>query len=461
MSQTSGEMTQSGMKDWTETQSGIMTIAGVTRDTLTDMMSAEIETALSFACPLQLTTVFLQRGRKSDRSEDGYLSDGDYQEQDYKMELGEEESKAIMLRGLSLQIWAALEQLQGPQLVDIRLMKKRTSAPGVKALIATAAGVVMSQTAQVYQHHLLSQPAIQMHQLVRQIDVTPQAATSSLKTAATLAAPTGVAPFSDSICVRHRPTSLQQQKPHNSCRLQLRTGLFSSLIKQIIQGEEGQAQEQVFPAAKDLECWANSLNKQKKSFKSSFLGYVNELLCVLLLQHGGGFETQLVKNELVKKGEPETPAKSSLVAVYSGGSDPEEAADPDQGIGGDERSDKLTDWRKMTCLLCLRQFPSEDALLLVHQQLQTCRMASSKQDDTLIAESGWKYFGLFLALPSAHGVQLSFSISKTIQTIGCRAGGVGEKRYIELKYRDRAAERRDNYGVPEPPAPKKKKFYQT
>lgn len=50
---------------------------------------------------------FLQRGRmhhNSDRSEDGYLSDDDYQQQDNKMERGEEESKAIMLRGLSLQI---------------------------------------------------------------------------------------------------------------------------------------------------------------------------------------------------------------------------------------------------------------------------------------------------------------------------------------------------------------------
>lgn len=32
-SQTGGEMTLSGMKDWTETQSEIMTIAGVMRDT--------------------------------------------------------------------------------------------------------------------------------------------------------------------------------------------------------------------------------------------------------------------------------------------------------------------------------------------------------------------------------------------------------------------------------------------
>ncbi|XP_045079942.1 RNA-binding protein 5-A-like [Coregonus clupeaformis] len=356
MSQTSGEMTQSGMKDWTETQSGIMTIAGVTRDTLTDMMSAEIETALSFACPLQLTTVFLQRGRKSDRSEDGYLSDGDYQEQDYKMELGEEESKAIMLRGLSLQvteedIWAALEQLQGPQLVDIRLMKKRTSAPGVKALIATAAGVVMSQTAQVYQHHLLSQPAIQYYY-----------------------------------------NSQTQQYLYWNSETQTYIAAAAETTQQLQTPAENRPLQQPH-------------------------------------QHGGGFETQLVKNELVKKGEPETPAKSSLVAVYSGGSDPEEAADPDQGIGGDERSDKLTDWRKMTCLLCLRQFPSEDALLLVHQQLQTCRMQNVE-------------------------------IHRRSKLLDAELEEL-ERKDVQLKYRDRAAERRDNYGVPEPPAPKKKKFYQT
>uniref|UniRef100_A0A4W6EY08 RNA binding motif protein 5 n=1 Tax=Lates calcarifer TaxID=8187 RepID=A0A4W6EY08_LATCA len=72
-----------------------------------------------------------ERGRKrrnSDRSDDEY--EGDYPDQDYKMEQ-EEESKTIMLRGLSLHVTeddirTALEQLQGPQPVDIRLMKKRT-----------------------------------------------------------------------------------------------------------------------------------------------------------------------------------------------------------------------------------------------------------------------------------------------------------------------------------------------
>lgn len=52
--------------------------------------------------------VLKQRERKrrnSDRSEDGYHSDGDYQEQDYRREPGDEKkSKTIMLGGLSSHV---------------------------------------------------------------------------------------------------------------------------------------------------------------------------------------------------------------------------------------------------------------------------------------------------------------------------------------------------------------------
>lgn len=43
-----------------------------------------------------------RKRRNSDRSEDGYHSDGDYLEQDYRRDCGEEKkSKTIMLWGLS------------------------------------------------------------------------------------------------------------------------------------------------------------------------------------------------------------------------------------------------------------------------------------------------------------------------------------------------------------------------
>lgn len=56
-----------------------------------------------------------------------------------------------------------------------------------------------------------------------------------------------------------------------------------------------------------------------------------------------------------------------LVAAYSGDSDPEEggAAEPEHS-GGEQ--DQLTDWKKMACLLCRRQFPNKDGLVR-HQQL--------------------------------------------------------------------------------------------
>uniref|UniRef100_A0A674N6N2 RNA binding motif protein 5 n=1 Tax=Takifugu rubripes TaxID=31033 RepID=A0A674N6N2_TAKRU len=73
-----------------------------------------------------------RKRRNSDRSEDGYHSDGDYSEQDYRRESGEEKkSKTIMLWGLPPHaieddIRFAIDQLEGPQPADVRLMKKKT-----------------------------------------------------------------------------------------------------------------------------------------------------------------------------------------------------------------------------------------------------------------------------------------------------------------------------------------------
>lgn len=50
------------------------------------------------------------------------------------------------------------------------------------------------------------------------------------------------------------------------------------------------------------------------------------------------------------------------MAAYSGDSEPEECME------GDDREDKLTDWKKMACLLCRRQFPNKEGLIR-HQQL--------------------------------------------------------------------------------------------
>lgn len=73
-----------------------------------------------------------RKRRNSDRSEDGYHSDGDYPEQDYRREPEEDKrSKTIMLWGLSPHVTQddicfAIDQLEGPQPVDVKLMKKKT-----------------------------------------------------------------------------------------------------------------------------------------------------------------------------------------------------------------------------------------------------------------------------------------------------------------------------------------------
>lgn len=62
------------------------------------------------------------------------------------------------------------------------------------------------------------------------------------------------------------------------------------------------------------------------------------------------------------------------MAAYSGDSDPEEGvAEPEFGEGG---QDKLTDWTKLACLLCRRQFPNKEGLIR-HQQLSDLHKVTS------------------------------------------------------------------------------------
>lgn len=57
------------------------------------------------------------------------------------------------------------------------------------------------------------------------------------------------------------------------------------------------------------------------------------------------------------------PEQQGLVPAYSGETDSEEEA-----ADKDEKEGRMTDWVKLACLLCRRQFPSKEALIR-HQQL--------------------------------------------------------------------------------------------
>lgn len=186
--------------------------------------------------------------------------------------------------------------------------------------------------------------------------------------------------------------------------------------------------------AKDMERWAKSLNKQKENFKNSFQP-VNALReeerresaaadagFALFEKKGALSERQQLIPELVRNGDEENPLKRGLVAAYSGDSDNEEELV--ERLESEE--EKLADWKKMACLLCRRQFPNRDALVR-HQQLSDLH----KQNMDIYRRS-----------------RLS---EQELEAL--------ELREREMKYRDRAAERREKYGIPEPPEPKRKKQF--
>uniref|UniRef100_A0A667YP11 RNA binding motif protein 5 n=1 Tax=Myripristis murdjan TaxID=586833 RepID=A0A667YP11_9TELE len=121
--------------------------------------------------------------------------------------------------------------------------------------------------------------------------------------------------------------------------------------------------------AKDMERWAKTLNKQKESFKSSLQapGLSKEEDRRESAAADAGFtlfEKKVLTQLLIKTSLSPFVMQSGLVAAYNGDSDPEEAG-PDKM---EEDAGKLTDWKKMACLLCRRQFPTKEALIR-HQQL--------------------------------------------------------------------------------------------
>ncbi|XP_078520793.1 RNA-binding protein 10 [Lissotriton helveticus] len=189
--------------------------------------------------------------------------------------------------------------------------------------------------------------------------------------------------------------------------------------------------------AKDMERWARSLNKQKENFKNSFqpvnsrdderresasadAGYA------ILEKKGALTEKQQQQQhqqssfDLLRHiGEDRDSPPRGLVAAYSG-----ESESDDEPETAAEQEEKLTDWQKMACLLCRRQFPSKEALVR-HQQLSDLHKQNLERHRLSTAAAG---------------------------------GSESSKNDSETKYRDRAAERRVKYGVPEPPEPKKRKY---
>ncbi|XP_072308556.1 RNA-binding protein 5 isoform X2 [Eucyclogobius newberryi] len=346
------------------------------------------------------------------------------------------------------------------------------AAPAVN-MVPTAAGVVISQSPQVYPPHIMAQSAAQLDPKQQMGHLTgvgamapplvpgAAAANAALMRNNPLDVPdTSAYQYDESSGYFYDPQTGLYYDPntHYYYNPQTQQYLYWDSEKQVYipadsnaeQNADGSAATSKEPKegkekkdkpksktaqqiAKDMERWAKSLNKQKENFKSSFQPISQEERreaaaadagFILFEKKQGGALDRLMPDE---EEVPNTSPNSSkgLVAAYSGDSDPEEAGavEPEDG----DEQDKLVDWKKMACLLCRRQFPNKEGLTR-HQQLSDLH----KKNLEVLQRS---------KLSEAELEEL-------------------ERRESEMKYRDRAAERREKYGIPEPPAPKKKKFSQ-
>ncbi|XP_038128921.1 RNA-binding protein 5 isoform X1 [Cyprinodon tularosa] len=365
------------------------------------------------------------------------------------------------------------------------------AAPGVKLV---PAAVVISQSPQIYQPHIIAQPAVQL-------DGKAQVGLAAVESVAVPALAGAAAPVCGTSAIPASGTSLETTSAHvpdtstyqydesSGYYYDPQTGLYYDPNSQYYYNTQTQqylywdSEKQTYvPApgntnpgqndkangsaggnkepkekkekpksktaqqiAKDMERWAKSLNKQKENFKSSFQPISQEdrkeaaaadAGYTLFEKKQGGLD-RLMQEVARYAEEEELPissansSKCGLVAAYSGDSDPEEGGGGvgagGETDGGDMSQDKLTDWKKMACLLCRRQFPNKEGLMR-HQQLSDLH----KKNLEVLRRS---------KMSEAELEEL-------------------ERKETEQKYRDRAAERREKYGIPEPPVPKKKKFSQ-
>ncbi|XP_041801094.1 RNA-binding protein 10 [Chelmon rostratus] len=157
--------------------------------------------------------------------------------------------------------------------------------------------------------------------------------------------------------------------------------------------------------AKDMERWAKSLNRQKENMRSVSSspaigstalppGYTRapghsrlddrresasaDAGYAVLEKKGALSERpQMFLDQIRQSTERSPPQQQGLVPAYSGETDSEE-----EGGGGggekDEREGRMTDWVKLACLLCRRQFPSKEALIR-HQQLSELHKQNLEQ----------------------------------------------------------------------------------
>ncbi|KAL0978738.1 hypothetical protein UPYG_G00174510 [Umbra pygmaea] len=146
-----------------------------------------------------------------------------------------------------------------------------------------------------------------------------------------------------------------------------------------------------FKIMKDMERWAKIQNRQKDSVRSPSpvlktpgsglddrkTSKAADAAFAIFERKGGDdlFKKPMAPPKKDGKGSKQSIGSLGLLAsdYAAAGSDEEEEVQQHESPQvtknqAQEKEDKLTDWKKMACLLCRRQFPNKDALMR-HQQL--------------------------------------------------------------------------------------------
>ncbi|XP_068996757.1 RNA-binding protein 10 [Embiotoca jacksoni] len=162
--------------------------------------------------------------------------------------------------------------------------------------------------------------------------------------------------------------------------------------------------------AKDMERWAKSLNRQKENMRSvssspaagstalppgftrapghsrldDFRESASADAGYAVLEKKGALSErpQMFLDQIRQSAEHSPPLQQGLVPAYSGETDSEE-----EGGEKDEKDGRMTDWVKLACLLCRRQFPSKEALIR-HQQLSELHKQNLEQRKTQMEGAG-------------------------------------------------------------------------
>ncbi|XP_068600493.1 RNA-binding protein 10 [Brachionichthys hirsutus] len=203
--------------------------------------------------------------------------------------------------------------------------------------------------------------------------------------------------------------------------------------------------------AKDMERWAKSLNRQKENMRSVSSPSVGAASLppgyhrapahsrpddhresasadagYAVLEKKGALSErpQMFLDQIRQSAEHSPPQQQGLVAAYSGETDSEE-----EGGERDDREGRMTDWVKLACLLCRRQFPSKEALVR-HQQLSELHKQNLEQRRVLQENGGKEQLADRTELPEPKRKKMSHIDGLTGTSLGARMLQGGVKKVL-------------------------------